>query len=602
MKKKNKGGRKMQPFITQYSNAESKEDWRNQQVMQGIESVNWSIQRGNELMEQYVQSTEKRLQAVERKKRRKRVQDSICVTQDGKIIIVEMYDTGEQIVEPFIMNITGRWDVYRIKFVKTKIREQYFIISFPLSDMYIIGKKSQNSEKGLYDYFVKGGIKFNSRLSKSRIMTALFQGFGPEIENCTKTLCLPELAGWTNRRFMTSEKFPLCTRQDFPNLPILEKHFNPFVSMENIEEYLGMISTISRWENRILMMEIPVWGMMASIFAEEKLKINFCVNMIFLQMQNKWDFSQFVQIFNRDVSEIIEADMNEKKLAEKLSACNDEVIILDACTLLENSYKRRKIRENTEKVKQKVCGGENSLLGIEREIYCSLLIFSEQIQLNNAINVFVDEDFWKKPNEFQEILRGKPIESFIACFIQFAENNLHEVHTIIKNNYIQTPNKCEAILQATWEILQKFWESRGIILGEYLQIPPQIEWSIFSRKIREEDLIRIFIEAVRDDIKYWKTIEKNRNRKYESRSIYYCAEWIMIPNEVFDRILGRHGLLGNKLYILYELKQRGDLRCDQEGLSQRIQIDMQRKEFYCLKRALFKKIGAPDIIDLGRRE
>ena len=592
----------MQPFITQYSNAESKADWRNQQVMQGIESVNWSIQQGNELMEQYVQSTEKRLQAVERKKRRKRVQDSICVTQDGKIIIVEMYDTGEQIVEPFIMNITGRWDVYRIKFVKTKIREQYFIISFPLSDMYIIGKNSQNSEKGLYDYFVKGGIKFNSRLSKSRIMTVLFQSFGPEIENCTKTLCLPELAGWTNRRFMTSEKFPLCTRQDFPNLPILEKHFNPFVSMENIEEYLGMISTISRWENRILMMEIPVWGMMASIFAEEKLKINFCVNMIFLQMQNKWDFSQFVQIFNRDVSEIIEADMNEKKLAEKLSACNDEVIILDACTLLENSYKRRKIRENTEKVKQKVCGGENSLLGIEREIYCSLLIFSEQIQLNNAINVFVDEDFWKKPNEFQEILREKPIESFIACFIQFAENNLHEVHTIIKNNYIQTPNKCEAILQATWEILQKFWESRGIILGEYLQIPPQIEWSIFSRKIREEDLIRIFIEAVRDDIKYWKTIEKNRNRKYESRSIYYCAEWIMIPNEVFDRILGRHGLLGNKLYILYELKQRGDLRCDQEGLSQRIQIDMQRKEFYCLKRSLFKKIGAPDIIDLGRRE
>ena len=593
----------MQPFITQYSDAESKADWRNQQVMQGIESVNWSIQRGNELMEQYVQSTEKRLQAAERKKKRKRVQDSICVTQEGRIVIVETYDTGEQIVEPFIMNITGKWDVYHIKFIKTKIREQYFVISFPLSDMHIIGKNSQNSEKGLYDYFVKGGIKFNSRLSKSRIMTVLFQGFGPEIENCTKTLCLPELAGWTNGRFMTSEKFPLCTRQDSPNLPILEKHFNPLVSMENIEAYLRLISTISRWENRILMLEIPVWGMMASIFAEEKLKINFCVNMIFLQMQNKWDFSQFVQIFNRDVSEIIEADMNEKKLAEKLSACNDEVIILDACTLLENSYKRRKIRENTEKVKQKVCGGENSLLGIEREIYCSLLIFSEQIQLNNAINVFVDADFWKKPNEFQEILRGKPIESYIACFIQFAENNLHELQKLIKKNYIQTPNKCEATLQATWEILQKFWESRGILLGEYLQIPPKIEWSIFSRKIRkEEDLIRIFIETVRDDIKYWKTIEKNRNTKYESRSIYYCAEWIMIPNEVFDRILGRHGLLGNKLYILYELKQRGDLRCDQEGLSQRIQIDMQRKEFYCLKRSLFKKIGAPDITDLGRRE
>lgn len=538
----------MQPFITQYSNAEAKSDWRNQQVMQGIERVNWSIQQGTELMEQYVQSTEKRLQAVERKKKRKRVQYSICVTQDGRIIIVETYDTGEQVVEPFIMNITGKWDVYCLKFVKTKIREQYFVISFSLSDMYIIGKKSKNSknsEKGLYDYFVKAGIKFNSRLSKSRIMTVLFQGFGPAVENCTQTWYLPELAGWTNGRFMTSEKFPLCTRQDLPNLPILEKHFNPFVSMENMEEYLRLISNISRWENRILMMEIPVWGMMASIFAEEKLKINFCVNIIFLQMQNKWDFSQFVQIFKRDISEIIEADMNEKKLAEKLSACNDEVIILDACTLLENSYKRRKIRENTEKVKQKVCGGENSLLGIEREIYCSLLIFSEQIQLNNSINVFVAEDFWKEPNEFQEILRGQSVESFIACFIQFAENNLHEVHTIIKKNKIQTPNKCEATLQATWEILQKFWESRGIILGEYLQIPPKIEWSIFSRRIRkEEDLIGIFIEAVRDDINHWRIIEKNRNAKYESRSIYYCAEWIMIPNEIFDRILGRHGLLG----------------------------------------------------------
>ena len=86
MKKKNKGGRKMQPFITQYSNAESKEDWRNQQVMQGIESVNWSIQQGNELMEQYVQSTEKRLQAVERKKGEKECRTAFVLLRMGRLL------------------------------------------------------------------------------------------------------------------------------------------------------------------------------------------------------------------------------------------------------------------------------------------------------------------------------------------------------------------------------------------------------------------------------------------------------------------------------------------------------------------------------------
>lgn len=591
----------MQPFITQYSDVEAKADWRNQQVMQGIERVNYNIRYSTELMEQYAQSTEKRLQAVERKKRRKRVQDSICITQDGRIIIVEIYDTGEQICVPFILNVTGKWDVYRIKFVKTKIREQYFAISSSLSDMYIIGKKSKNSEKGLYDYFVKAGIKFNPNLSKSRIMTALFQGFGPEIANCTQTWCLPELAGWNNGRFMTSEKFPFCTRQDFPNLPILEKHFNPFVSMENIEEYLRLISNIGSWENKILIMEIPVWGMMASIFAEEKLKINFCVNMIFLQMQNKWEFSQLVQIFNRDICEIIEADMNEKKLVEKISACNDEVIILDACTLLESSYKRRKIRENTEKVKRKICRGENLLLGIEREIYCSLLIFSEQIQKENAINIFVAEDFWREMGLWQNDFNTSSVQNFFNAFISFAENNLYEIRMIIRSQRIQKENKCEAVLQATWEILLKFWKSRGIMVGEYLNIPPQISWAHFSRKIRkEEELMEIFIEAVRSDIGHYRMIEKRQNAKYESGSIYYTSEWIMIPKEVFDKILWRHGLLGEKLQILCEMKQKGTLKCDKEGLSQRIQINMQRKEFYCIRRALFNNFGTPDIVDIGK--
>lgn len=139
-------------------------------------------------------------------------------------------------------------------------------------------------------------------------------------------------------------------------------------------------------------------------------------------------------------------------------------------------------------------------------------------------------------------------------------------------------------------------------MGEHLQIPTEIEWPVISRNIKqEEELIEIFVEAVRNDINHWRVVEKNCNVKYESHCIYYSSEWLMIPNEVFDRILGRHGLLREKLCILYELKQQGNLRCDQDGLSKRMQIDMQRKEFYCLQRSLFDKPGAPDITDLGRR-
>lgn len=592
----------MQPFITQYSDVEAKADWRNQQVMQGIERVNYSIRHSTALMEQYAQSTEKRLQAVERKKRRKRVQDSICITQDGRIIIVEIYDTGEQIGVPFILNVTGKWKVYRLKFEKIKVYETYFSIFFPYADVWIIGKDCKNNERGLYDCFIKAGIKFDCRLSKSRIMTALFQKFGPEIENCTQTWTLPELAGWNNGKFMSAEKFPLGKRQIFPALPILNKHFNSLVSMENVEEYLRLISNISRWENQVLFMQIPVWGMLSSVFAEANLKINFCVNLVFLYMQNRGEISQLVQIFNQGSAEVIDAGMNEKSLAEKLSASNDEVIILNACSLGANDYKTRKIRGNTEKVKQKICEKGNSLFGIEREINSVLLILNERIQLTNAINIFVGTDFLKNEKQFQEILVSQALERFMACFIQFAEKNFHKIKDIIYQNYVKTENVCEAVLQATWEILQKFWERRGIILGEHLQIPTEIEWPVISRNIKqEEELIEIFVEAVRNDINHWRVVEKNCNVKYESHCIYYSSEWLMIPNEVFDRILGRHGLLREKLCVLYELKQQGNLRCDQDGLSKRMQIDMQRKEFYCLQRSLFDKPGAPDITDLGRR-
>lgn len=591
----------MQPFITQYSDVEAKADWRNQQVMQGIERVNYSIRHSTELMEQYAQSTEKRLQAVERKKRRKRVQDSICITQDGRIIIVEIYDTGEQIGVPFILNAGGKWEVYRLKFEKIKVYENYFSIFFPYSDVWIIGRECKNNERGLYDCFIKAGIKFDCRLSKSRIMAALFQEFGPKIENCTRTWTLPELAGWNNGKFMSAENFALGKRQNFPDLPILNKHVTSIVPMESIEEYLGLISNIGRWENRVLFMQIPVWGMLSSVFAEANLKINYCVNLVFLYMQNRGEISQLVQIFNQGSAEVIDAGMNEKKIGEKLAASNDEVIVLNACLSGENDYKKRKIQGNTEKVKQKICERGNALFGIEREINCALLILNEQIQLANAINVFVGEDFLKNEKQFQEIRVSQVVERFIACFIQFAERNLQKIKTIINQNRAKLHNKYETVLQSTWEILQKFWLERKIILEEYIQTPPQIEWSVIYRNFMyEDDLIEVFVEAVRNEINHWRVVEKKHNINYDPHCLYYSAEWLMIPNKVFDRILGRHGLLGKKLSVLYEIKQQENLRCDQDGLSKRIQIGMQRKEFYCIKIDLFNKPGAPDIIDMGR--
>ena len=132
---------------------------------------------------------------------------------------------GDKIAVPFIVNIQGEWEVYRLKFEKVNADEEYFAIVFRNSSTWIVGKYTKNTQTGLYNYFIQSGVKFNIQISQNRIRQATHMEFAPQIENATRIWTLTELAGWCNGKFMSAEDFPFSMRQDFPKLPIMKKKF-----------------------------------------------------------------------------------------------------------------------------------------------------------------------------------------------------------------------------------------------------------------------------------------------------------------------------------------------------------------------------------------
>lgn len=92
---------------------------------------------------------------------------------------------------------------------------------------------------------------------------------------------------------------------------------------------------------------------------------------------------------------------------------------------------------------------------------------------------------------------------------------------------------------------------------------------------------------------------KNRNIKYTKNALYFDENWLYIPTKVLDEMLKHGGVLSEKLNILYTLKKAGKLKCDQDGLSKKVQVESQRSEYYSISKGFFNKPGIPSIVDLG---
>ena len=570
-----------------------------QHIASMLSTINSNVYNQNNMLNSYMLSTDKKIAELKKNKKRKRISDNICVEQDGTIILLEIYDNGDKIGVPFIVNLRGGWEVYRLKFDKIIVAEEYFALVFRNSSTWIVGKYTKNTQTGLYNYFVQSGVKFNSQISQNRIRQALYMGFAPQIENTTQTWTLTELAGWHNGKFLSAENFQFAIRQDFPRLPILQKKIEKSYGKDDLEKYLQIFQMLRGSKEKVLLQEVIVWGLLASVFAQEGIKISICLNLVFLQESLRPIFPKLLQVFNRNSTEVVYADWTTKQVRENLILCNDEILIVDAIQALGNTYQKQKVKENVEKIKKKICEDKTRFFDIDREIDCALVVMNTEILQGNTINIFVTEDLFEDVLTVENLLNRKCVESFLDCFVEFSENNLETIRRIIRKNRTSCKDSRYGLLKASWQILCMFWQEEGFDFCKELFLPDEIEWEEYISEICEDDVRDVFINVIRKEISNVQVLRRERFATYGANIIYFDDSWLFVPTKVLNEMLKQRGLLSEKLNILYCLKKSGKLKCDREGLSKKVQIGNKRHEFYIISRSFFDKPGMPSIVDLG---
>ena len=585
------------PLITQDTDPIRVLQFRQEQIMQSTSLINANVMNTSNVVADHLQKIEKKLQNVEKKRRRSCVSESLAFQANGKIVLVSTFDDGKQEVKEFTYNLRGRWRVARIDFRKIDVKDCKYIILFPDANIWIVGDVKKNSGKNLYEDFVKAGVIFAPDNSVSKIQRILFATFGAEIDRTQVKYYFPELAGWNDGKFLYAENCNYEKRLAFPELPVMKKHFTFLRGNKRcIEAYFTMLQNITHWQERLLLLEMPILGLLASIYAEEGRKIEFALNLVNCDSTLPTDLIYALQIFNRDQRFSIDAGAAGNYIRDILKEANDELIIVDA-TGEGSSYLKKKRQDNVRHIVRKICHEGNSTLGIIRDINASLLIFnSSRLLQEDVINLMLSKDVFRfKASVAGEVNQVAAI--YFSEFIVFAEQRIEELRSIIRN----TEGDRKGILLSGWKILHLFCNEQGIDLSSAGGFPGKIDMEKLMEKFDiPNDLTDIVKRIIRKEIQYWGVIEKCKLQKYVFSACYYDEKFLWIPTKILDRMLAREGMLPYKLNFLYEMKKTGDLQTEPNGLSSRVQIGGNRIEAYKFRRSCFSMAGEADIIDLGK--
>lgn len=587
----------MIPFITEYTEPTRALQFEHNQIMQSLALVNANVLDASKCVTDHLQIMEKKLQNAEKKKRKSCVSESLAFQNNGKIVLVENYDDKTQDVKEFTYNLKGRWSVARIAFRKVDIKDCKYIILFPDANIWIAGDVKKNSGKNLYEAFVKAGVIFAPDNSVSKIQRILFATFAAEIDRTQARYYFPELAGWNGGKFFYAENCNYEKRLAFPELPVTKKHFTFLRGNKgHIEIYINTLRNITHWQERLLLLEMPILGLLASIYAEEGRKIDFALNLVSCDSTLPSDLIYALRIFNREQLFSIDAGAAGNYIRDILKDANDELIIVDA-TGEGSSYLKKKRQDNVQHIVRKICHEGNSAFGIIRDINASLLIInSSRLLQEDVINLMLSKDIFR----FKASVAGEANQVaaiYFSEFIVFAERRIEELRAIIRN----TKGDRKGILLSGWNILHLFCNEQGIDLSSAGGFPGKIDMEKLLEKFDiPDDLTDMVTRIIRKEIQHWGVIEKCKLQKYVFSACYYDKKYFWIPTKIFDRMLAQEGMLPYKLNALYEMKKTGNLQTDPNGLSSRVQIGGNRIETYKFRRSCFSMAGEADIVDLGK--
>ena len=109
------------------------------EILHHLRMLDTNVNCTQQQMREYLNITEKRIQAATRKQRRCRINQIVATQENGEIILVDVYNDGYREARQFILNIRGNWKIYRLAFTKTVQDTDKFAIAFTTNGVWVIG-------------------------------------------------------------------------------------------------------------------------------------------------------------------------------------------------------------------------------------------------------------------------------------------------------------------------------------------------------------------------------------------------------------------------------------------------------------------------------
>lgn len=581
-----------------------RQDPYNYELMDEIQQVEQQVGYVANQMQTGMNEVIRKVDAVTRKKRKSIVNRQLVTFQDGSINVVELFDDGTKEVKPFIWNIRGTWKVYKICIRETG-EYSCFGIFFLDTACWIIGKRDRVKTTYLYESFIRAGVIFNSEISRASVGKILFETFAPAIELTDSTLTISELAGWEMGEYYHADNFLFAKIKDFSSFPVVHKHFEVVTPQEwTWEAYFMELKRIKNTEDRLLVTLFPYAGILSSLLMKEHCIWPWVLNFICLEDFPLNRICAWLQVMNREDLQPISMEMSEKEWEKTLVSHRDEVLIADCYFgTFETSYYKGKIIRRRQKTIEYFTK-DRSLSGSMRQNTKPVLaIISNEFCPGKTVhNVFLNRETYEPSTDgYDTFLDGKVMEAVLTGFVSYVKSDLEEIRSKMRKRKGENPIG-EYTLEAVLDIVKGFWESEGIDFSEALKIPHNINFSEMINRVcyDEEELVEAFIEIMRHAARNMYFVLKKSKGMVAQRGGYYNMEYVWIPRDVLYSIIQSHGMERYLSQILLRLKAQNDLKTDEEGLTRKMQVNGERREYYQFARKFFNKDGLVDIVNLGK--
>lgn len=582
----------------------------NQEIKKQLDSLclntsqaDYAIQASVNQVQGGVINLERKIDHINRKQRRRLLSAQLTLRANGDVGLIETFDNNEQEFKPISVDLRGNWQVSRLCWGENQTESGYFVISFQLSGRFIFGQYSKLGEKYLFDLFKREGITFMENVAEARIKKALYVALAPQITHTRSIFNMPRNAGWFSGRFYDASTYPREFQNVLIDLPIYRKMFL-FESVLNRDEsiYFEEMNSIKNWKKRLLITLLPVAGMFSSLIAENDLKFKIIFNFILVESVSVRKFAQWLQIFNRFKSTIVNLEVRPREIEQCLGSIKDEVLLMNGILEQESPKERnRRVKESLRKITQRVVDDITPMNEQSEDLHVVPVLLSKKREVSSQfINIFVDKTFTKNWNVTEDI--NNYISFLFSDIVRYSEANYDQTRRLIFKKKSAKGTDAQ-VLEASYALSNAYWKARGIEFSKEMKLP--LRWTfddLLDEEIAEQDTMEEFIKIVRKTVRHFKITEKRTAGVFQQNTIYYSENYIWFPIPVLRRIMGMYGMIPKMAEILMDLRESKVLITDSDGLSRKLQISGNRFETYQFRRDFFDIKGHVSITDLGKTE